>query len=158
MTEKNNMPTETKRDETQPQALQVKISMQPGEQTGQPIYSNLTSAQGGQGLVLVDFGFLEPQTMHALNRMVSSGEKLPGPINARMSCRMAISIDAANQLAQQLNLLLGQKTDLQGQAGQQNMTNQSEVSASSTATAAEGNAKTESDKSGFRFPWSKKTH
>ena len=97
--------------------------------------------------------------MHALNRTVTSGEKLSGPINARMSCRMAISIDAANQLAQQLNLLLGQKTDLQGQTkGQKNMTNQSEVSVSSTATTAEGSIKPESDKGGFRFPWSKKTH
>lgn len=158
MTEKNNMLTGTKRDEAQPQALQVKISMQPGEHAGQPIYSNLTSAQGGQGVVLVDFGFLEPQTIHALNRMVASGEKMSGPINARMSCRMAISIDAANQLAQQLNLLLGQKTDLQGQTDQKNMTDQSEASASTTAIAAGGSDKSESDKSGFRFPWSKKTH
>ena len=71
MAEENNALTETKSDDAQPQARQVKISMQQGEHTGQPIYSNLTSTQGGQGVVLVDFGFLDPQTMHALNRMIA---------------------------------------------------------------------------------------
>jgi len=158
MAEENDILTEIQRDAAQPHPLQVKVSMQQGEHTGQPIYSNLTSTQGGQGVVLIDFGFLDPQTMHALNRMIASGEKISNAVNARMSCRMAISIDAANQLAQQLDKLVGQKTDVQGQPGQQNTSNVSNVSASGTNAAVEGSGKTESVKSGFRLPWSKKTH
>jgi len=158
MAEENNALTETKSDDAQPQARQVKISMQQGEHTGQPIYSNLTSTQGGQGVVLVDFGFLDPQTMHALNRMIASGEKISNTVNARMSCRMAISIDAANQLAQQLHKLVGQKTDVQGQPGQHNTVNASNVSTSGADSAVEESDKPESGKSGFRLPWSKKTH
>jgi len=158
MADENDSLTETKRDDAQPQALQVKISMQQGEHTGQPIYSNLTSTQGGQGVVLVDFGFLDPQTMHALNRMIASGEKISNTVNARMSCRMAISIDAANQLAQQLDKLVGQKTDVQGSSGHHNTADASNVSSSGSDTGVDGGDKPESAKSGFRLPWSKKTH
>ena len=158
MVDEKNILTQDKDEMTQSATKPISIRMSPGEQTGQPIYSNFASVNAGQGVVIVDFGFLDSQNLNTLNRVTRSGEALPDAINGKMTSRMAVSIDAANQLAQQLNLLLGQKTDLQGQAGLQNMTNQSEVSASSTNTAAEGSAKPESDKSRFRFPWSKKTH
>lgn len=87
-------------------AIQVNIRMQQGEHTGQPLYSNFTSVQAGQGVVIVDFGFLDPQTINTLNRLARSGEKAPDTVGARMSCRMAISVDAAKNLAQQLNQLL----------------------------------------------------
>lgn len=83
--------------------------MQQGEHTGQPIYANFTAVQGGQGVVFVDFGFLEPQALQSLARMAQSGEKAPETIGARMSSRMAISADAAANLAQQLNQLLQPK-------------------------------------------------
>lgn len=158
MAEENDILTGIKRDDTQSHALKVKVSMQQGEHTGQPIYSNLTSAQRGQGVVLVDFGFLDPQATLALNRIVISGEKMSNTINARMSCRMAISIDAANQLSQQLNQLLDQKMDLQGRVDQRNTSDMSKETTSSRVTVAAESGKSESVKSGFRLPWSKKTH
>lgn len=158
MVDDKNILTQDKDEMTQPGTKQISIRMSPGEHTGQPLYSNFASVNSGQGVVIVDFGFLDSQNLNTLNRVTRSGEALSDAINGKMSSRMAISIDAANQLAQQLNLLLGQKADLQEQADLQNMTNQSEVSASSTNTAVEGSTKPESDKSRFRFPWSKKTH
>jgi len=97
-------------ESTPSQAMQVGIRMQQGEHTGQPIYSNFTSVQGGQGVVFVDFGFLEPQAMQALARMTQSGDKVPETIGARMACRMAISLDAAANLNRQLNQLLHPKS------------------------------------------------
>ena len=158
MTEKNDMPAETN---SAWRALQVKVVMQGGEQTEQPVYSNLISVQSGQGVVMVDFGFMHPQTMQLLNQKMASGEKVPNTIDAKMSCRIAVSIDAANQLSQQLNQLLGLKPNVQQQATQQKKTEQLEPAASKPDAAAmlkEGSDKQESDKGGFRFPWSKKTH
>lgn len=106
MTDSNEAQAET----AVPQTTQISIRMQQGEHTGQPLYSNFTSVQGGQGVILVDFGFLDPQTIHAINRLARSGEKVPDTVGARMSCRMAISVDAANNLAQQLTQLLHKKT------------------------------------------------
>ena len=110
MSDEKETQNESQIESTQPKALQVGIRMQQGEHTGQPIYSNFTAVQGGQGVVLVDFGFLEPQAMQALARMTQAGEKVPETIGARMSCRMAISVDAAANLNRQLNQLLRPKT------------------------------------------------
>ena len=109
MTDNNNEQKEIKAGSAESQAMQVNIRMQQGEHTGQPLYSNFTSVQGGQGVVIVDFGFLDPQTINALNRLARSGEKAPETVGARMSYRMAISLDAANNLAQQLNQLFQRK-------------------------------------------------
>ena len=157
MAEKNDTPAETKGDAGR--MLQVKVGMQEGEHTGQPIYSNLASVQSGQGVVMVDFGFIDPQTMQRLNQKIAAGEKVSNTITAKMSCRMALGIDAANQLSQQLNQLLGLKPNVQEQAVKQK-TERPEAAVSKPETAAiskEGD-KQESGKGGFRFPWSKKTH
>jgi hypothetical protein len=103
------MQTENKAESAQPHAIQVGIRMQQGEHTGQPIYANFTAVQGGQGVVFVDFGFLEPQALNSLTQMTQAGNKVPETIAARMSSRMAISVDAAANLARQLNQLLQPK-------------------------------------------------
>ncbi|MBL8496216.1 hypothetical protein ABF87_03390 [Nitrosomonas sp. JL21] len=87
----------------------INIKMQPTEHTHQLMYSNLTHVQGEQGVVIIDFGFLDPQTINAVNQLARTGEKVPETINARMSCRMAISIEAATHLYQQLNQLMQKK-------------------------------------------------
>lgn len=109
MADSNDAQKENKINSSEPPAMQVSIRMQQGEHTGQPLYSNFTSVQGGQGVVIVDFGFLDPQTINALNRLARSGEKAPDTIGARMSCRMAISVEAATNLAHQLNQLFQRK-------------------------------------------------
>lgn len=110
MTDEKETQNESQTEATQPHSLQVGIRMQQGEHTGQPIYSNFTAVQGGQGVVFVDFGFLEPQAMQTLARLTQSGEKVPETIGARMSSRMALSVDAAVNLNRQLNQLLQPKT------------------------------------------------
>lgn len=148
--------TGDKENISQPHALQVKINLQQGEQTGQPLYSNFASVQSSQGVIIVDFGFIDPQTMSAFNRTIKSNEKIPATISAKMSCRMAISIDAANQLAQQLNQLLSKKTNAQIPMEQQNITNQAKEKTSSDNYSNEKSSASESSQSGFRFPWSRK--
>lgn len=157
MEQKKDMLNESKDETTQPQAKQVSIRMQQDEHSGQPIYSNFISVHGGQGVVMVDFGFLDPQTINTLNQMIKAGEKTPTAIDAKMSCRVAVSIDAAAHLVQQLNQLLGRKADSHTKVTQQNTTSQTAETTSTIATANEENA-VESRQSGFRFPWSKKTH
>lgn len=88
---------------TESNTMQVNIRMQHGEHSGQPLYSNFTSIQGGQGVVIVDFGFLDPQTINSLSRSTRSADKVPETVDARILSRMAISVDAAKNLAQQLN-------------------------------------------------------
>lgn len=109
MTDKTETHSESELESDQSQSLKVGIRMQQGEHTGQPIYSNFTAVQGGQGVVLVDFGFLDPKAMQEIARLKQSGGKVPETIGARMSSRLAISIDAAANLNRQLNQLLRPK-------------------------------------------------
>jgi len=109
MADEKEMQSETKAESTQPHVIQVGIRMQQGEHIGQPIYANFTAAQGGQGVVFVDFGFLEPQALNSLTQMTQAGKQVPETIAARMSSRMAISVDAAVNLTRQLNQLLQPK-------------------------------------------------
>lgn len=158
MVEPNITSTESEVSPSQPHAIQVRVSLQQGEHTGQPAYSNFTSVQIGQGVVFVDFGFLDPHTVHALNQIAGSSDKPSGVISAKMSCRMIISIDAANQLTQQLNQLLN-KTTTSIPSSQEKIADQVGQPSSNTTPANKEKNTVEGNKSsGFRFPWSKKTH
>lgn len=138
-------------------ARSVKIRMQQGESSGQPVYSNIVSVQGGQqGVVMLDFGFLDPKTMSALNQAARSGGKTPDSVNAKMSCRIAINSDAANRLAKQLEQLLNKKTEIQFQQGSLNRIDQAKKAENSISGELSEKAE-ETKQGGFRFPWSKKS-
>ena len=85
------------------QRVQLGIRLQPANGSDQPIFANFSVIQGAPGTVFVDFGFLEPSVMPALARQVQSGGKVPETIDGRLACRVALGLDAAAQLAQQLN-------------------------------------------------------
>ncbi len=157
MSDEKDIVTQDKDEVARPAAKQIGIRILPGEHTGQPLYSNCATVNTGQGVVLVDFGFLDPQSLNALNRLVKSGEKLPDAVNVKLSSRMAISIDTAHHLSQQLNQLLG--TQLSAAAAQQGHKTTDEPSQTGSDMLGESGLDTQkNDKSGFRFPWSKKTH
>lgn len=82
--------------------LQLGLRLQPVNHSDQPVYSNFTAVQGAPGTVFLDFGFLDPGVMPALARQAQSGAKVPQTIEGRLACRIAIGIDVAAQLAQQL--------------------------------------------------------
>jgi len=157
MKDKDDIVTVSEGLTSKAQTLQIGVRMQQGEHTGQPIYSNFTAVQTGQGVIILDFGFLDPQTVKALNTMVQSGQHVSEPITAKLSCRMAISIDAVNQLSQQLNQLFNVKTESPVQANQHNRID-SKVEANLSNEIFDNVTKQKSEQSGFRFPWSKKTH
>ena len=85
------------------QRLQLGIRLQPVNHSDQPVFSNFTVVQGAPGTVFIDFGFLEPSALPAVARLVQTGGKLPEIINGRLACRIALGLDAAAQLVQQLD-------------------------------------------------------
>jgi len=68
----------------------------------QPVFSNFTVVQGTPLIVFIDFCFLEPSALPALARLAESGGKAPETINGQLACRLALGVDAAAQLSQQL--------------------------------------------------------
>ncbi len=88
------------------QQLHVNVRLQPHGDSEQPIFSNFAMAQGTAAMVFIDFGFLEPSALPALARLAQTGGKVPEVINGRLACRVALGLDSAAQLLQQLNQVL----------------------------------------------------
>lgn len=82
--------------------VQVGIRLQPGDRAESPQFSNFSVVQGGQGMVFIDFGFLEPNALPSVIRLAQSGGKVPEAINGRLAARIVLRPDAAAQLVQQL--------------------------------------------------------
>jgi len=103
MSENNNV---SSTDQPTGNAVQVNIRLTPVERSGQALFSNFTVARRALGTVLVDFGFLEPNALNTVIRRAQSGENVSEGIGGQLACRVALNIDTAAQLANQLNQLL----------------------------------------------------
>lgn len=82
--------------------VQVGIRLQPGDRPESPQFSNFSVVQGAQGMVFIDFGFLEPNALPSVIRLAQSGGKVPEAINGRLAARIVLGPDTAAQLVQQL--------------------------------------------------------
>ena len=88
------------------QRLQVSVRLQSHGDSEQPIFSNFAMAHGASAMVFIDFGFLEPSALPAVARLAQTGGKVPEVVNGRLACRVAMGLDSAAQLTQQLNQVL----------------------------------------------------
>lgn len=86
--------------------MQVGIRLAPSEASAQPVLCNFSGVTNAGGLVLVEFGFLEPGGLNAVAQAARSGGNPPDQIGGQRICRLALPPDTAAQLAQQLNQLL----------------------------------------------------
>jgi hypothetical protein len=82
--------------------FQLGIRLQPVEQSDQPVFANFSFVQGAQGMLFLDFGFLEPSVMPSVLRLARGGGKLPETVSGKLAARVVLGLDAATQLAQQL--------------------------------------------------------
>jgi len=86
--------------------VQVGIRLAPSESSAQPVLCNFSGVTNAGGLVLIEFGFLEPGGLNAVAQAARSGGNPPDQIGGQRICRLALPPDTAAQLAQQLNQLL----------------------------------------------------
>ena len=82
----------------QPMAIQLN----PSGQSDMPIFSNFTNVSPGPGMAVLDFGFLDPATIHAVTRLNRSGKKAPNPVNGRLASRVVLNYDTLANLHQQI--------------------------------------------------------
>jgi hypothetical protein len=87
-------------------AQSVNLQLVPANGSDQPLLANVTMVQPTAGVALVDFGFLDPAAMAALNRMARAGKKVPERVNGRLAARVAISYEALATLHRQIGGLL----------------------------------------------------
>ena len=87
-------------------AQSVNLQLVPANGSDQPLLANVTLVQPTAGVALVDFGFLDPAAMAALNSMARAGKKVPERVNGRLAARVAISYEALATLHRQIGALL----------------------------------------------------
>jgi hypothetical protein len=98
------------------QPVRADINLRPIEGSDRPLLANLTSVQTSMDMVLVDFGFLEPQTINAIAQAGRTGAKLPDALTGQLASRVAMNLQTASQLAQQLNELFNRVRQQQAAA------------------------------------------
>ncbi len=91
-------------------SAQIAVRLVPANDSDRPVLANYVSLQPASGMLLLDFGFLEPAVIAALPNVARRGGKLPESLNGRLAVRVAMGYDGAVQLQNQLTRLLQQMT------------------------------------------------
>jgi hypothetical protein len=82
------------------------IRLMPVNGSDQPVLSNYTTLDVAPGMVYIDFGFLEPALITAIQEAMSSNGKLPERVNGRMAARVAVGLDVLHGLHRQLGTVI----------------------------------------------------
>lgn len=90
----------------QPATQSVNLQLIPVNGSDQPTFANITVVQPTAGVTLIDFGFLDPGAMTALNNIARAGMKVPERVNGRLAVRIAMSYEALAALHQQIGGVL----------------------------------------------------
>lgn len=88
----------------------IAVRLVPASDSDRPVLANYVSLQPASGMLLFDFGFLEPSVLAVLPNVARRGGKLPESLNGRLAVRVAMGYDGAVQLQNQLTRLLTQMT------------------------------------------------
>ena len=94
--------TETAEGKAKP----IAIRLVPANNSDQPVLANYSTVHPAPGMVMIDFGFLEPAVLAALPRVAKRGGKLPESLNGRLAVRVAMGYAGVAALQQQLTRLL----------------------------------------------------
>jgi hypothetical protein len=70
------------------------------------LVSNYSAINVAPGMGFIDFGFLEPATLAALQRVGQEGGTLPERLDGKLAVRVVMGYDAMNALYQQLGWAL----------------------------------------------------
>ena len=102
------MSTEAREPQANGKKSPIAVRLRPANNSDQPVLANYVALQPASGMLLLDFGFLEPAVLAALPNVARRGGKLPESLDGRLAVRVAMGYDSAVQLQNQLTRLLAQ--------------------------------------------------
>jgi len=82
------------------------IRLLPSDDSDRPVVSNYCVVNAAPGMAFIDFGFLEPGMLSALQKVGKKGGKLPERLDGKLAVRVALGYDAMAALHQQLGRAL----------------------------------------------------
>ncbi|CBK43144.1 protein of unknown function [Nitrospira defluvii] len=87
-------------------SVAVNVRLKPVSASDQPILVNYTHVGLSDGLAYVDFGFLEPAFLSAVAIHAKQGDVTPKQVEGISRARVALPLDSAVRLYQQLQRVL----------------------------------------------------
>lgn len=96
--------------------ITMNVRLTPVNNSDQPQLANIATLNMSPGMGFVDFGFLEPGILNALQGMATQGAKMPEELNGKLVVRVALGYDAMANLHQQLGRALAAIQAQQGAA------------------------------------------
>ena len=88
------------------QTIALNVRLKPGEPSTHPLATNYTNVGVAQGIVYLDFGFIEPALMGAIAKTAKDGQAAPKAIDGQLVTRMAMGVDVLARLHQQMQRIL----------------------------------------------------
>lgn len=76
------------------------------ERSDQPAMANLSTVAATQGIVYLDFGFVEPALLGVVARAAQAGQPAPNVVEGRRVARVAMPLESLASLHQQIQQVL----------------------------------------------------
>lgn len=88
------------------QTIAVNVRLNPSESSAHPRATNYTNVGVAQGIVYVDFGFIEPSLLGAIAKTAKDGQAAPKVLEGALVTRVAMGVDVLACLHQQIQHVL----------------------------------------------------
>ena len=92
--------------EAKDKAIALNVRLKPSESSAHPRATNYTNVGVAQGIVYVDFGFIEPTLLAAIAKTAKDGQAAPKGLDGALVTRVAMGVDVLARLHQQIQQVL----------------------------------------------------
>lgn len=92
--------------EAKDKTIALNVCLKPSEPSAHPSATNYTSVGVAQGIVYVDFGFIEPALLAAVAKTSKEGQAAPKALDGTLVTRVAMGVEVLAGLHQQIHHVL----------------------------------------------------
>jgi hypothetical protein len=86
--------------------IALNVRLKPSDSSAHPRAANYTNVGIAQGIVYLDFGFIEPAALAAIAKTVTDGQATPKGLDGTLVARVALGLDVLVRLQRQIQHLL----------------------------------------------------
>jgi len=86
--------------------IALNVRLKPSESSAHPRATNYTNVGVAQGIVYLDFGFIEPALLAAIAKTAKDGQAAPKGLDAHLVTRVAMDLGSLARLQQQIQQVL----------------------------------------------------
>ncbi len=88
--------------ESKDTTIALNVRLKPSDSSAHPRAANYTNVGIAQGIVYLDFGFIEPTLHAAIAKMAKDGQAAPKGLDGHLVTRVAMDVGALARLQQQI--------------------------------------------------------